>query len=226
MSKLFKRIENMTKVPILNNNLNDIINTVKQYATAKFDETIDIVVKVNINPKKESLRGSTIVPYGIAKKIKICIFTDENTDYITKSENITIGGLSLIDDIKNNKPFFADVCLTTPSFFPKLVPIAKTLGQLKLMPNIKDNTVTTNIESTIKELQSGKKINYRNDSAGYLHIKVGKKSFDNNHITENIKEVIKSINTHNKQTKGILIQSIKINSTMGYKAIEIPVKFI
>ncbi len=149
------------------------------------------------------------MPYGIKKKLKIVVFAEN----INVLEDVFLqGGIELVEKIKKEGTLVADVCLTNPEFFPKLVPLAKTLGQLRLMPNKKDETITTNFQDTITLLVGGKKINLKNDAFAGLQVRVGKVDFTNEQIKENIKAVLDSLKTINNKSN--VIKSMYLSSTM------------
>ncbi len=207
--------------------LEEIVQFIKKSAVAKFDESIDLTLKLGINPKKsdECIRGSYSLIYGIKQKLKIVAFCNaENYDKFKNFGADVVGGTELIDEIKIKKIVDADVCLTTPDFFPKLVPIAKILGTSGLMPNNKEGTITNNIESIIQELKAGKIVKFRNDSAGFIHIRVGKASFKEDEIIKNIK----TFSEHLKNMKSSMKHLIKfcyISSTMGI-GYKVPIKYL
>lgn len=211
--------------PVFSSN-EDSISFVKDNATAKFNETISLYLKLGMNPKKtnENVRGSAILEYGLPKKLKVMVFANSEKAKDALKHGAAEAGLDeLIDQIRNSGVVNADVCLATPDVFQKLIPIAKILGQAGKMPNNKDGTVTTNIEDALKNILGGNKVSFRNDSEAYVQIPVGKASFSIDQIKTNIKIILNSILSFKINEKKEFIQSVKLASTMG-KSVDLKYK--
>lgn len=189
-----------------------IISDLKANAKAKFDETINAVLELDLNPQKDSIRGSIIVPHSVAKPKKVCVLTDDHTSI----EGADVFNEEILTKIQSGEKFLYDVCLTDSKFFPKLKTVAKTLSKSGLMPSIKDQTVTNSLIEAVESIQSGKKLNFKNDSAGYLHIIIGKVSNQVDDIIANLRTIVEHIKTFNKTEKNKnFIKSIKLSTTMG-----------
>ena len=195
----------------------DAVKLAKETAYAKFDSSIDIAIKLNVDTTKseQQLRGSIALPHYYGKTSRILVIDDSiSVDDAKKAGAEFFGGDEKIAEIKDGWLDF-DVLITSPKFMPKLSKLGKILGPKGLMPNPKLGTVTTKIVSTIKEFKSGKST-YRTDTYGNVHMVVGKKSAKNDDIVENIETLINFISSKKPSTvKGEYIKSIYISSTMG-----------
>ncbi len=210
------------------NNLIEIIDQIKKNCTAKFCESLDIAISLGINSKKsdENVRGSFSFPFGVAKKKKIAAFVPPLLEDEARKAGADIIGLEdLVAEIKKTEKINFDVCFTTQEALPKILSIAKILGQNGVMPNKKDGTVTADIIKSIKEVKEGKQCLFRNDPAGYLHTSVGKSNMDSEKIAANILELISYVRTLKPPKVKEMIKVISISSTMGI-GIKIPLRFI
>ena len=161
------------------------------------------------------LRATTILPHGIGKTKKVAVFTtDDKTEEAKKAGADVAGYESLLHDIKSGKTDF-DVLITTPDLIRELAPVAKQLGPKGLMPSPKAGTVTVNIAQAVEETKKGK-IEFRLDKTGNIHALVGKLSFDNAKLVENIDALMKAIE-ENKPTgvKGKLVKKVVVATTMS-----------
>ena len=197
--------------------LDESINKVKQSCTAKFDESIDVSLNLNLKQKKEDLTLRTVVnlPHGNGKKIKIGVLCEESKTSEAKSSGADIfGSDNLVEEIMGGKINF-DKLIATPAMMSKMGKLGKILGPKGLMPNPKLGTVTNDIKKAVKLLKEGQ-IEIKNDADGNIAASIGKKSFDNKKITENFNALIQTIQKE-KPTgiKGDFIVSSYITSTMG-----------
>jgi len=195
----------------------EAVKLAKETAYAKFDSSIDIAIKLNVDTTKaeQQLRGSIALPHYFGKTSRILVIDDSiSADEAKKAGAEFFGGDEKIAEIKDGWLDF-DVLITTPKFMPKLAKLGKILGPKGLMPNPKLGTVTTNVINTIKEFKGGKST-YRTDTYGNVHMVIGKKSAKNEDIVENIETLISFISSKKPSTvKGEYIKSIYISSTMG-----------
>ena len=197
--------------------LDESINKVKQSCTAKFDESIDVSLNLNLKQKKEDQTLRTVVnlPHGNGKKIKIGVLCEESKMSEAKSSGADIfGSDNLVEEIMGGKINF-DKLIATPAMMSKMGKLGKILGPKGLMPNPKLGTVTNDIKKAVKLLKEGQ-IEIKNDVDGNIAASIGKKSFDNKKITENFNALIQTIQKE-KPTgiKGDFIVSSYITSTMG-----------
>ena len=193
----------------------EAVALLKKAGYAKFDGSVEIAVKTNADAKynDQMMRGTTILPHGTGKTIRIAVFSAEEAEAKKAGADI-VGIETLLTDIKAGK-FDFDVLLTTPEHIRDLAPVAKQLGPKGLMPSPKAGTVITNIPQAIEEFKKGK-IEFKLDKTGNINAGIGKISFTETQIEENIKSFIKALE-ENKPTgvKGKLIKRIYIAPTMG-----------
>lgn len=194
----------------------DGVELIKKINQTKFDASIDIAIKLNLDTSKaeQQLRGTISLPHYYGKQVKILAITDEISNEEAKKLEIKVGQTDVINEIKDGQIDF-DLIITVPKFMPSLSKLGKILGPKGLMPNPKLGTVTTNIVKTISEFKKGKN-QYRTDTYGNVHMKIGKISAPTNDIVENIDMLISFIKSKRPATvKGDYIKNITISSTMG-----------
>lgn len=219
MSKQTKNIKKVSKLVEKNKlyPLNEAIDLAKSTSYSKFDGSIDLAVKLNLDTTKveQQLRGSISLPNGNGKSISILAIDDSvSVDELKKSGADFAGDASIIQDIEKMISKI-DLIITTPKIMPQLAKLGKVLGPRGLMPNPKTGTVTTTITKTIEEFKKGR-TEYRTDSYGNIHISVGKVSFKTDKIAENINAVIALLKSKKPSTvKGTYIQNIAVSPTMG-----------
>lgn len=201
--------------------LEEGIALVKEHKSAKFDESVELHVKLNVDVKKtdQQIRSAVSLPHGTGKSKKIAVISSVGQKEATEAGADIIGGEELIAEIKSGKIFAKDggfdVLVATPEMMPKLAVVAKILGPKGLMPNPKTETVTTKISETVAALKKGRSA-YKMDNSGNIHQSVGKVSFSDAQLTENIKAFLESIEKAKPSTfKGKLIKNISLCSTMG-----------
>jgi large subunit ribosomal protein L1 len=193
------------------------VNLLKQLGTAKFTESVEAHVSLNIDPKyaNQQLRTSLILPNGTGKSLRIAVFTEP--DYVPevlKMGATVAGSDDLIEEINSGNLNF-DLLITTPQLMPKLAKLGKVLGPKGLMPSPKSGTVTQNLKETINEFNKGK-LEYRADKTGIVHLNFGKVNFSEEQLKENLLAVYTSIEK-NKPTgvKGRYFKSFYICTTMS-----------
>jgi large subunit ribosomal protein L1 len=212
-----QRLQNLKKTIDVRKlySINEAITLIKNAATAKFNETIEVHVKLGINLKNKNsqpIRGLILLPHSIGRKRKIAICT--KGDKQKEAEGLGadfIGFEDLIENIMKNKIDF-DVLVATPDVMKELSKVANILGPKGLMPNLKSGTITLDLPITIKELQLGR-IEYKSDSYGIIHLAIGKASFQDYKLIENFKHFISQI--IKLSTVNNFLKSIYISSTMG-----------
>ena len=197
--------------------LEEVIEKVKESSTAKFDESIDVSLNLNLKQKKEDINIRTVVnlPHGNGKKIKIAVLCEESKIEEAKNSGAEIAGSdSLVNEILSGKILF-DKLIATPTMMPKMGKLGKILGPKGLMPNPKLGTVTNDIKKSVKLLKEGQ-IEIKNDKDGNLAASVGKKSFDSKKIIDNFNALLQTIEKEKPNgLKGDFIISSFITSTMG-----------
>jgi len=197
--------------------LEESIKKVKQSSTAKFDESIDVSLNLNLKQKKEDVNLRTVVnlPHGNGKKIKVAVLCEEGKINEAKSSGAEIvGSDDLVKEILSGKIAF-DKLVATPAMMPKMGKIGKILGPKGLMPNPKLGTVTNDVKKVVKLLKEGQ-IEIKNDTDGNIAASIGKKSFDDKKIIDNFNALIQTIQKEKPNgIKGDFIISSYITSTMG-----------
>ncbi|MDQ1284338.1 MAG: ribosomal protein [Patescibacteria group bacterium] len=202
--------------------LEEAVKFLKENKISKFDETVEVHIKTSIDTKKgdQQVRAMVDLPHGTGKSKKIAVITTTHIKDAKAAGADIVGGEELIEEIKSGKIFSAkaggiDVLVATPEMMPKLAVVAKILGPKGLMPNPKTETVTTKIKETVEALKKGKAA-FKNDNSGNIHQAVGKLSFDEAKIIENIKTFIASVEKAKPAAaKGKLVSNISVSSTMG-----------
>lgn len=196
----------------------EAVALVKKTAITKFDSTVEIAMNLNIDTKKadQQMRGSIVLPNGTGKTKRVCVLAKgSQAEEAKKAGADFVGEQDLIDKMSNENWFDFDVIVATPEMMPALGKIGKILGPKGLMPNPKTGTVTANVAGVVEDIKKGM-IEYRADSYGIIHCPVGKVSFDEAKLAENIKYIVNTIiKAKPTSVKGNYVNSIVISSTMG-----------
>ena len=198
--------------------IEEAIKLVKETSITKFDSSVEVAMNLNIDTKKadQQLRGSIVLPNGTGKSKKILVLAKGAAATEAKNAGADfVGDTDLIDKIANENWFDFDVIVATPEMMPALGKIGKVLGPKGLMPNPKTGTVTTTPAKTVNDIKKGM-VEYRADSLGNVHGIIGKVSFDEKALTENLTYFINTI-IKSKPTavKGKFVKNISICTTMG-----------
>jgi len=195
----------------------EAIAEIKKNAKAKFDESVEVHVRLNIDPQKsdQQVRGLAEFPHGTGKSVRIAVFTTVQKKEAEKSGADIIGGEELVEKVKTSGKIDADIAIATPEMMPKLAAIAKILGPKGLMPNPKAKTVTPKVAEVIESLKKGR-ADFKSDNTGNVHQVIGKVSFDAEKLEENFKTFAEALKKTKPETaKGKFIESAVICSTMG-----------
>ena len=197
--------------------LDETIALVKGAATAKFDETVEVAVNLGVNPKHSDqvVRGTCILPHGTGRTVRVLVFArGEKAEEAREAGADAIGDEETVERIKGGWLDY-DVVIATPDMMKVLGAVARILGPRGLMPNPKTGTVTMDVSQAVREAKAGK-INFRVDKTGVLHVPVGKASFDEPALRENIVAFMEKVMQLKPATaKGKYIISMSVSSTMG-----------
>ena len=197
--------------------LKEASSLVKEVSTTKFDSSIDIAVKLGVDPKKsnEMVRGVVNLPHGTGKKLRVLALVTPDKENDAKEAGADMVGLDeYLQKIKDGWTDI-DVIITMPSIMGKLGPLGKVLGPRGLMPNPKTGTVTMDIKKAVLDVKGGK-IDFKVDKAGIIHACVGKSSFTSEKIHQNLDEFLKTVvKLKPSSTKGEYVKSIFVSSTMS-----------
>ena len=218
MKRSKKYVEASSKVGNKKYTKDEAIKLVKELAAAKFDETVELSLNLNLDTKKsdQQLRGATVLPNGIGKTKKVLVIAkgakateakDANADYV--------GDTDMIDKIANENWFDFDTLIATPDMMPALGKIGRVLGPKGLMPNPKTGTVTMDVKKAVEDVKKGR-VEYRADSYGNVAVSIGKVSFDADKLLGNLDAFVSLIiKTKPSVVKGKYVKSVTISSTMG-----------
>ncbi|NBY44892.1 MAG: 50S ribosomal protein L1 [Acidimicrobiia bacterium] len=195
----------------------DAVAKVKSLAKAKFDETVELAVRLGLDPRKteQSVRGTVSMPSGTGKSVRIAVFAaGEAAKQARDAGADIVGSDELAAEIEKGKMDF-DIAIATPDMMPLVGKLGRALGPRGLMPNPKTGTVTTDVARAVAEFKGGK-VEYRTDRYGNVHIPVGKVSFEASALASNVAAVIDELNrTRPAAAKGRYIKKISVSSTMG-----------
>lgn len=219
MSKLSKKQKKIVEAVKINHlySVNDAIALLKQFASTKFRESLDISVNLGVDPRKSDqvVRSSTNLPKGTGKVVRVAVFAQG--DNATKAKNAgadIVGFEDLADKIKAGVMDF-DVVIATPDAMRIVGQLGQILGPRGLMPNPKVGTVTTNVEAAVNDAKSGQ-VRYRTDKNGIIHCSVGKADFPAEDVVENITALINDLKKAKPaSSKGQYLKKISLSTTMG-----------
>ncbi|MDD6733889.1 MAG: 50S ribosomal protein L1 [Lachnospiraceae bacterium] len=196
----------------------DAIALVKKNATAKFDETVELHIKTGCDGRhaEEQIRGAVVLPHGTGKTVKVLVFA--KGDKVNEAEAAGadyVGGEELIPKIQNDGWFDFDVVVATPDMMGVVGRLGKVLGPKGLMPNPKAGTVTMDVTKAIADIKAGK-IEYRLDKSNIVHCPIGKASFTEEQLADNLKAIMDAIiKAKPSALKGQYLRSVTLTSTMG-----------
>jgi len=195
----------------------DAVELVKSLAFAKFDESVDIAFQLGIDARQadQIVRGTVSLPHGTGKDVKVVVFANDQAKEAEQAGADIVGGQELADEISAGRALDWDVTIATPDMMPVVGKLGQVLGPRGLMPNPKTGTVTKDVGKTVAAFKAGR-VEYRNDRYGNVHVPVGRVSFEEANLLDNvveISEVIKRMRP--SSTKGKYINGIAISSTMG-----------
>lgn len=195
----------------------DAVKTVKDITSTKFDASIDLDVRLGVDPRKanQMVRGSVTLPHGTGKTVRVLVLCSPDKEDEAKAAGADYVGLDeYVEKIKGGWTDI-DVVITTPNVMPKVGPLGRILGPRGLMPNPKTGTVTMDIKKAVDDVKAGK-IDFKVDKTGIIHASVAKSSFDQQKIVDNAKELLTTIiKLKPAAAKGTYVRSIYMSSTMS-----------
>lgn len=198
--------------------LDEALTLVKETKHAKFDETVELVARIGVDPRKadQNVRGTVILPHGTGKTVRVAVFAkgDKATEAEAAGADV-VGAEDLAKRITEDGWLEFDKAIATPDMMGLVGRLGKVLGPRGLMPNPKVGTVTMDVAKAVQELKGGK-VEYRVDKAGNVHVPVGKTSFDQEKLAENATSLLASIlRAKPSSAKGTYLQRVAVSSTMG-----------
>jgi large subunit ribosomal protein L1 len=194
----------------------EAVQMVKDLASAKFDETVDISTCLNVDPRKadQIVRGTVVLPHGTGKVTRVLVIAQGEKETEATEAGADYVGTEYVDKIQEGWLDF-DVCVATPDLMGKVGPLGRILGPRGLMPTPKGGTVTFDVGRAVKEIKGGK-IEYRVDKTGNVHVPIGRVSFSPEQLDENLGAIMDSIvRAKPSASKGTYVKSVTVSSTMG-----------
>jgi len=197
--------------------IDEALKLVKELATAKFDESVDVAVNLGVDASKsdQQVRGSTVMPHGTGKTVRVAVFTQgKNADAARAAGADIVGFEDLAEKVKAGQLDF-DVVIASPDAMRIVGQLGQILGPRGLMPNPKVGTVTPDVAGAVKNAKSGQ-VRYRTDKAGIVHAQIGRASFEPGSLRENLIALLADLQKVKPATsKGVYLKRITVSSTMG-----------
>ncbi|MDG2251813.1 MAG: 50S ribosomal protein L1 [Gammaproteobacteria bacterium] len=219
MAKLSKRRKQMAeKIEIGKNySIDEAVSLISEFASGKFTESLDVAINLGVDPRKSDqvIRGSTILPAGTGKDVKVAVFAQgANADKATAAGADIVGFEDLAESIQGGNLDF-DVVIATPDAMRVVGKLGTVLGPRGLMPNPKVGTVTPDVETAVKNAKAGQ-VRYRTDKNGIVHGGIGKVGFDGDAVKSNLEALIADLQKSKPSSaKGVFIKKVVLSSTMG-----------
>ncbi|KEZ75810.1 50S ribosomal protein L1 [Salinisphaera hydrothermalis] len=197
--------------------VDEALDLLKKLASAKFSETVEVAVNLGVNARKsdQNVRGSTVMPNGTGKSVRVAVFTQGDNVEKAKAAGADIVGLNdLAEQVQAGEIDF-DMVVATPDAMPVVGRLGQILGPKGLMPNPKTGTVTADVETAVKNAKAGQ-VQYRTDKAGIIHAPIGKIDFDNQALLENLAALIQDLKKAKPaNAKGVYFKKVSLSTTMG-----------
>jgi large subunit ribosomal protein L1 len=196
----------------------EAIELVKKAAKAKFDETVEMAVRLGVDPRKadQIVRGTVALPSGTGKDVRVAVFAAGDAAAEAREAGAdVVGADDLVARVEKEGLLDFDVAIATPDLMPQVGRLGRVLGPRGLMPNPKTGTVTTDVGRAVTEFKGGR-VEYRTDKVGIVHVRIGKVSFSTNQLAENFRAVIEELQRAKPASaKGRYFRSVSLSSTMG-----------
>lgn len=219
MAKLTKRMRAVReKVDVTKDyEIGEAISLLKEFATAKFSESLDVAVNLGIDARKsdQNVRGATVLPHGTGKTVRVAVFTQGANAEAAKEAGADIVGMEdLAEQVKGGEMNF-DVVVASPDAMRVVGQLGQILGPRGLMPNPKTGTVTPDVATAVKNAKAGQ-VRYRNDKNGIIHASIGKVAFEPNQIQDNLEALLEALKKAKPASaKGTYIKKVSLSTTMG-----------
>ncbi|MGO2419619.1 MAG: 50S ribosomal protein L1 [Vibrio casei] len=219
MAKLTKRMKTIReKVDVTKEyEINEAVALLKELATAKFVESVDVAVNLGIDARKsdQNVRGATVLPHGTGRDIRVAVFTQGANAEAAKEAGADIVGMEDLAELVKKGEMNFDVVVASPDAMRVVGQLGTILGPRGLMPNPKVGTVTPNVAQAVKNAKAGQ-VRYRNDKNGIIHTTIGKVSFESNQLQENLEALLVALKKAKPSSaKGTFLKKVSISTTMG-----------
>ena len=197
--------------------IQDAVNLLKEISSVKFDESVEVAINLGVDARKsdQQVRGSTVLPKGTGKTVKVAVFTEGENAKLAKAAGADeVGFEDLAETMQKGAVNYA-VVIATPDAMPVVGKLGKVLGPRGLMPNPKDGTVTKDIEQAVKNSKSGQ-VRYKTDKNGIIHCVIGKVSFETDSLIENLHTLLTDLaKIKHSSAKGTYLKKLSLSTTMG-----------
>ena len=219
MAKLSKRINAFRDKVELGKyySIQDAVNLLKEISSVKFDESVEVAINLGVDARKsdQQVRGSTVLPKGTGKTVKVAVFTEGENAKLAKAAGADVVGFEDLAETMQKGAVNYDVVIATPDAMPVVGKLGKVLGPRGLMPNPKDGTVTKDIEQAVKNSKSGQ-VRYKTDKNGIIHCVIGKVSFETDSLIENLHTLLTDLaKIKPSSSKGTYLKKLSLSTTMG-----------
>ena len=219
MAKLSKRINAFRDKVELGKyySIQDAVNLLKEISSVKFDESVEVAINLGVDARKsdQQVRGSTVLPKGTGKTVKVAVFTEGENAKLAKAAGADVVGFEDLAETMQKGAVNYDVVIATPDAMPVVGKLGKVLGPRGLMPNPKDGTVTKDIKQAVKNSKSGQ-VRYKTDKNGIIHCVIGKVSFETDSLIENLHTLLADLaKIKPSSAKGTYLKKLSLSTTMG-----------
>ncbi len=216
-SKRIRAVKEELGDPEQERSVSDALKMLKKLSKVKFDESVELAINLGVDPKKsdQMVRGSTVLPNGTGKTVRVALFADGDDAQAGKDAGADIVGMEdLAEEVKRGNINF-DLVVATPASMRIVGQLGQILGPKGLMPNPKVGTVTTDVGAAVKNAKAGQ-VQYRTDKTGIIHCAIGKISFSESNLAENLEAVLTDIQKAKPSaSKGVYLKSVVLSTTMG-----------